>query len=254
MTVSPDTPTGAQALRLEIGLQVDQLARRPQGLLLREPLVVSDPGRRRSSAWLHRVLTLLEAAIHQLRHQQEAHAQILMATSLLRQQTYPESTQDGAAGNGRLLAWQVRKVLEYIDAHLATRILLADLCALVERSQAHFSRTFKQTFGESPHAFVVRRRLELATHYMMHTHAPLGDIALQCGFADQAHFTKRFTLAMGQTPAAWRRAHSASVSSKIIGADDTVVIFGGSVVGLRRLRGTSYDRGCCAAGMTAMCR
>jgi len=106
----------------------------------------------------------------------------------------------------RLLAWQARMVREYIDTHLATRILLADLCVLVRRSEAHFTRAFRHTFGESPHAFVVRRRLEVAAEHMLHTDASLSDIALECGFADQPHFTLRFKKVMGQTPAAWRRA------------------------------------------------
>jgi AraC family transcriptional regulator len=167
-----------------------------------------------SREWLPRVLTLLDAAIHQLHHQQEAHTTILMATSLLRRETDPGSARQGPGGKGCLLAWQVRKVREYIDTHLATRILLADLCALVRLGEAHFSRVFKRTFGESPHAFVVRRRLEVATDHMLHTDASLRDIALECGFTDQAHLTKSFRQAMGQTPAAWRRAHGASGATR----------------------------------------
>jgi AraC-like DNA-binding protein len=49
--------------------------------------------------------------------------------------------------------------------------------------------------------------VELAAQYMLTTDAPLSDIALGCGFADQAHLCKRFRQAAGQTPAAWRRAH-----------------------------------------------
>jgi AraC-like DNA-binding protein len=106
-----------------------------------------------------------------------------------------------------LLAWQARKVRDYIDGHIVGPVLVADLCALVQRSQAYFSRSFKRTFGESPHVFLVRRRAELAAQCMLTTDACLSDIALQCGFTDQAHLSKHFRQAMGQTPAAWRRAH-----------------------------------------------
>jgi AraC family transcriptional regulator len=106
-----------------------------------------------------------------------------------------------------LLAWQARKVRDYIDSHITGPILVADLCALVQRSEAHFSRSFKRTFGESPHAFVVRRRVELAAQYMLTTDASLSDIALRCGFTDQPHLCKHFRQAAGQTPAAWRSAH-----------------------------------------------
>ncbi|MHB8814705.1 MAG: helix-turn-helix transcriptional regulator [Steroidobacteraceae bacterium] len=71
---------------------------------------------------------------------------------------------------------------------------------------AHFARAFTLTFGEPPHAFVARRRLELASRYMVQTEMSLSEIALMCGFADQAHLCRRFRGATGQSPAAWRRA------------------------------------------------
>jgi transcriptional regulator GlxA family with amidase domain len=88
-------------------------------------------------------------------------------------------------------------------------VLVADLCALVWRSEAHFSRSFRGTFGYSPHAFVVRRRVELAAKHMLETDMPLSDIALGCGFVDQAHLCKHFRAIIGETPAAWRRAKTA---------------------------------------------
>ena len=88
-------------------------------------------------------------------------------------------------------------------------MLVADLCALVWRSEAHFSRSFRGTFGCSPHAFVVRRRVELAAQYMLQTVMSLSDIALGCGFVDQAHLCKHFRVVTGETPAAWRRAKRA---------------------------------------------
>jgi AraC-like DNA-binding protein len=106
-----------------------------------------------------------------------------------------------------LLAWQTRKVRDYIDSHITGPVLVVDLCALIQRSEGHFSRSFKRTFGQSPHSFVVRRRVELAAEYMLTTDASLSDIALRCGFTDQAHLCKHFRQATGQTPAAWRRAH-----------------------------------------------
>jgi AraC-like DNA-binding protein len=115
----------------------------------------------------------------------------------------------------RILEWRARKVREYIDGHISSPILIAHLCALVGLSDAHFSRCFKQTFGTSPHAFVVRRRVELAAGYMLQTDAPLCDIAIQCGFADQPHLSKRFREATGWTPAAWRRLHFSMTSSEL---------------------------------------
>ena len=169
-------------------------------------LAVSNSGAMRSRDWLHRVISLLEAAVGELRDRgHPAQGSLLKATSLLRQQIEPAVTVATDARE-RLLAWQARKVREYIDGHIAGPVLVADLCALIHCSEAHFSRSFKRTFGESPHSFVVRRRVELAAQYMLTTDDPLRDIALRCGFADQAHLSKKFRQAAGQTPAAWRRA------------------------------------------------
>jgi AraC family transcriptional regulator len=175
---------------------------------LEETLSVSNLGVTRSREWMHRVVTLLETAVGQLHGQgYAAQGKLLEAASLMRLQIDPPAAREVPDGRGRLLAWQVRKVRDYVDAHITGTVLIADLSALIQRSEAHFSRSFKRTFGESPHAFLVRRRVELAAQYMLTTHAPLSDIALRCGFSDQAHLCKQFRQAAGQTPAAWRREH-----------------------------------------------
>ena len=174
---------------------------------LGETLAVSNLGATRSREWMHRVITLLEAAVDQLQNQEHpAQGTLLEAASLLRQQIHPPGAREVPDGRGRLLAWQARKVRDYIDSHITGPVLVSDLCALVQRSEAHFSRSFRCTFGESPHSFVVRRRVELAAQYMVTTDSSLSDIALRCGFTDQAHLCKHFRQAAGQTPGAWRRA------------------------------------------------
>lgn len=161
---------------------------------------------RGSPGWVHHVIALLDAALGQLGHEQAVHGTLLQATSLLRRQVHPLLPEAEGNGKERLLAWQVRKVVDHIDHHITSRVLVADLCALVQRSEAHFSRSFRRTFGHSPHAFVVRRRVELAAQYMLQSDTSLSDIALRCGFVDQAHLCKHFRKVTGETPAAWRRA------------------------------------------------
>ena len=171
-------------------------------------LAASNPGMTRSREWMHQVITLLEAALGQFHNQvHPAQGTLLEAASLLRQQINPHASREVPDGRGCLLAWQVRKVRDYIDSHITGPVFVADLCALFQRSEAHFSRSFKRTFGESPHAFLVRRRVELAAQFMLTTDASLSDIALRCGFSDQAHLCKHFRQAAGETPSAWRRAH-----------------------------------------------
>ncbi len=172
--------------------------------------------------WVRRVLTLLEKAIGELPYEADAADALVAAASLLRKQIDPGAEAAATDGRGRLLAWQARKIRDYIDAHIAEPLFVADLCVLIQRSEAHFSRAFKRTFGEAPHAFLIRRRLQLAEQYMLQTDASLSDIALQCGFTDQAHLCKHFRQLMGGTPAAWRRAWRASTAIGSMESDLTI--------------------------------
>jgi AraC family transcriptional regulator len=178
---------------------------------LGETLAVSSLGTTRSRDRMHRVITLLEAALGQLHNQvHPAQDALLEAASLLRRQIDPEVGEAARDRRGGLLAWKARKVRDYIDSHFTGPVLVAELGAHIQLSESHFSRAFKRTFGRSPHAFVIRRRVELAAHYMLQTEAPLSDIALRCGFTDQPHFCKLFRQTTGHTPAAWRRARSSA--------------------------------------------
>ncbi len=129
---------------------------------LEDPPAMSKPGPTRSREWMHRVVKLLEAAVGQLHDPQHpAHGTLLEAASLLRQQIHPQPAGEVPDGR-RLPAWQAQKIHDYDDSHITGPVLVADLCGLVQRSEAHFSRSYKRTFGESPHSFVMRRRVELA--------------------------------------------------------------------------------------------
>jgi AraC family transcriptional regulator len=106
---------------------------------------------------------------------------------------------------GALAGWQVHRVKAYVDAHLEAPILICDLAAVAQRSGAYFCRAFKRTFGETPHAFILARRLHRAGELMLTSDASLSDIAISCGFTDQAHLCKVFRARHGHSPAAWRR-------------------------------------------------
>ena len=106
-----------------------------------------------------------------------------------------------------LAPWRAKRLMAYIDDNLDQTISIEMLAGLVRLSCGHLSRAFRSTFGVSPHAMVMRRRVERAQGLMLRTRDSLSQIALSCGFADQAHFSRLFRQIVGATPNSWRRAH-----------------------------------------------
>ena len=150
------------------------------------------------------VVELLETAKRELERDREAKASLVTASSILRSEIERRSRAKGARP-GPLVAWQIARVRAFIDENLHRTIHAKDLSAVAQRSTTHFSRSFKQAFGEPPHAYVVRRRLERACHLMMTSSASLSEIALSVGLCDQAHLCRLFRQALGQSPSSWRR-------------------------------------------------
>lgn len=96
-------------------------------------------------------------------------------------------------------------VLEYIDCNIETPINLSDLACQARVSRFHFTRLFKRCTGISPMAFLEQARIERAQSLIRQGKFSLAEIAVASGFADQSHFTKRFRVHTGRTPAAFAR-------------------------------------------------
>jgi transcriptional regulator GlxA family with amidase domain len=88
------------------------------------------------------------------------------------------------AVGGGLAPWQIRRLQQHMEAHVEAPIRLEAAAALVRLSRSHFSRCFKNSFGESFGSHVQRRRIGHAQRLMMSTREPLSQIAVTCGFAD----------------------------------------------------------------------
>jgi AraC family transcriptional regulator len=98
----------------------------------------------------------------------------------------------------------LRRATDHIESHLHTHISLADLAAAGGVSPHHFARLFKAATGESPHQYVIRRRVERAQQLLSTTDLPLRDVAVHCGFAHQAHLTRHFGRLVGVPPGRFR--------------------------------------------------
>jgi AraC family transcriptional regulator len=101
---------------------------------------------------------------------------------------------------------RLRRVRDYIEAHLDDDLSLTVLADIACLSPYHFSRSFKEAAGVGPQRYVIQRRLECAKTLLRRTHQPLAWIAQEAGFADQSHLTSIFRRETGVTPGRFRAA------------------------------------------------
>jgi AraC-like DNA-binding protein len=104
--------------------------------------------------------------------------------------------------------WQERCVEAYISANLHAKIGSRDLARVAQCSPSRFHRSFKMTFGCTPHQYVIRRRIARAQRLMVISRESLIGISSKCGFVDQFHLRNLFRRVVGQAPGAWRRIHA----------------------------------------------
>ena len=103
------------------------------------------------------------------------------------------------------MAWQLNRVVDYTEAHLADKITALDLANLINTSVGQLFRAFKISVGVTPFHYIARRRVELACALMRTTRQPLCQVAVACGLCDRAHLCKMFRRVIGMSPSVWRR-------------------------------------------------
>jgi transcriptional regulator GlxA family with amidase domain len=105
---------------------------------------------------------------------------------------------------GGLAPWQVRRILNHIEDNLETTTRVADLAAVTRLSVSRFAHAFRASFDASPAALIRRQRVDRARQMLLTSRLSLAEIALACGFADQAHMSRLFRRHMDLPPARWR--------------------------------------------------
>src|SRR6516164_3514786 len=154
------------------------------------------------------VATLIAAAIATFDADRSASRRYLLRTSAILEACAPheQQTNHEAGSRGGLALWQVIRIVDYIEEHLAEKITGDDLAVLIDVSIGQLFRAFKASVGVPPLQYVASRRLEFACLRLRTTQEPLSQIAVSAGFCDQSHLCRAFRRALGVTPAAWRRA------------------------------------------------
>jgi transcriptional regulator GlxA family with amidase domain len=102
------------------------------------------------------------------------------------------------------------------DARYAEPLDVDDLAAAAGLSKAHFSREFKQAFGDSPHAYLLTRRLERAAALLRSTDRSVADICFSVGLQSVGSFTTSFSRTFEQSPIAYRAAHPPAARGALV--------------------------------------
>jgi AraC-like DNA-binding protein len=102
------------------------------------------------------------------------------------------------------------------DARYSERVEVADMAQAAGLSKAHFSREFHRAFGESPHAYLLTRRLERAATLLRMTDWNVGEICVSVGLSSVGSFTTSFKRTFGQTPTEYRsKQPPAAVAARV---------------------------------------
>jgi AraC family transcriptional regulator len=125
-------------------------------------------------------------------------AALMLVNHLLRH--YSEISTTPQVISEGLPPYQLKYVTEYINAHLAEDISLADLANEVKLSQSHFSSLFRKSTGLSPYRFLLKQRVNRAKELLLMGDLPIIDVAIAVGFYDQSHLTRHMRRLLGMSP------------------------------------------------------
>ena len=130
----------------------------------------------------------------------DAHYHAILARLVARAEAVPKRLPRPTLGDK-----QIARAIELIDAQLGERIDARMLATATGFSEFHFARAFRERVGQTPHQYVIERRLQRAREKLTTTNDAIADIAYECGFASQAHMTTTFSNRLNVTPAMYRR-------------------------------------------------
>ena len=116
-------------------------------------------------------------------------------------------SRDAEDLNRRLL-----RARDAMDRAYAEPLDVRSVAAVAHVSPAHFSRSFRAVFGETPHRYLQRRRVERAMFLLRETERSITDVCFEVGFASLGTFSRTFHQIVGESPSAYRRGHGPMVA------------------------------------------
>ena len=101
---------------------------------------------------------------------------------------------------------KLSRILEYMDANIDKPVSIESMATVAGLSVHHFSRAFTRTTGMPPHAFLIRKRMELAKYLLRFGGMGIEGVAMRCGYYNASHFSTSFRKEVGMSPRAYRNA------------------------------------------------
>jgi AraC-like DNA-binding protein len=145
---------------------------------------------------------VLRQALAASQPQESLRAETLLSEAMVRLLQSHGELRSTAAGCTDAGAERMARVRDYMQVHFAQNLGVEQLAELAGLSRVHFTRAFGRRFGVPPHIYLNALRLRNAQQALL-SGQPLAQLALDCGFADQSHFNRRFKGSFGLSPKAW---------------------------------------------------
>ena len=182
---------------------VEELDREPATHRLHETIGVEDP----LLEQVFRAILALSERQHSSRLQMDALLTVFAVALLERHSTAGRLAPGHGAGprrRGGLAGWQLRRVIDYMNANMSEDMTLGGLAALTGLSRAHFFRAFRQSLGRSPGQFRAETRMQHARVLLETTTLPVEEVAHAVGYANARHFASAFAERVGLSPRLFR--------------------------------------------------
>ena len=150
---------------------------------------------------IHQIGLALKAELELNPHESRFYAESMaVALSAHLAQRYTSARHSIPDCVGGLSKYQLRRAIDYIQAHQSENIPLEATAGEVSLSRFYFCRLFKQSTGLTPHQYLIKCRIDRAQVLLKERKLSISDIAFEVGFSNQSHFTKYFKRLTGTTP------------------------------------------------------
>jgi AraC family transcriptional regulator len=131
----------------------------------------------------------------------------MIAVHLARQHSLRSRASQNLTGN-TIGGSRMKRLVEFVEQNLDRDLSLEAMAQEVGISALYLPRAFKAAIGQSPHKYVLSRRIERARELLRNTDLPIVEVALSSGFSSQSHLSNWFVRTVGISPAAYRREHA----------------------------------------------